>query len=155
MAAEQIVLNYRWLQRSLSVADLSAFADTGEPSPQLRRYLRAIDQRPGEFQRTLTREVSLDPLLLDRALNNPLGDLALDQISPVIHTRSGEGDRQALRAALVLSASDDGQVSLIELIETYPTQELVVEGDRLAETYNDIANLRDRMERWTSWFGFL
>ncbi len=154
-AAEQIVLNYRWLQRSLPVADLTHLARTGEPSPQLRRYLRAIDQRPGAFQRLLTRQVSLDPRLLDQALNNPLGSLALDQISPVIHTRSGEGDRLALRAALVLSASDDGQVSLIELIETYPTQEVVVEGDRLADTYRDIADLRDRIERWTSWFGFL
>ncbi len=149
-AAEQVVLNYRWLQRSIPVADLSTLADTGEASPQLRRYLNAIGQDPEEFRSTLTREVSLDPVMLDRMLNNPLGNFALDQVSPVIHTRSGEGDRQALRAAFILSASDDEQVSLIELIENYPTQEIYVEGDRLADTYNDIEALRDRIERWTA-----
>ena len=151
-AAEHVVFKYRWLERSIPVEDLSTLAETGASTPQLNYYLDAIDQEPGDFQQTLTRSVSLDPVMLDRALNNPLGDWALDQISPAIHTQSGEGDRQAFRAALVLSASDDGQVSLIELIETYPTQEIYVEGDRLADAYEDIVNLRDRIEEWTAWF---
>lgn len=154
-AAEEIVLNYQWLRRSLPVSDLSTLAETGEPSPQLSTYLDAIGQRPDAFRRTLTREVSLDPVLLDRMLNNPVGDLALDQLSPIIHTRSREGDRQALRSALILSASDDGKVSLVELIETYPTQELHVDGDRLADAYNDIADLRDRIDRWTAWLDII
>ena len=150
-AAEQIIFKYRWLERSIPVEDLSTLAETGDSTPQLDRYLDAINQDSDEFQQTLTREVSLDPVMLDRALNHPLGDWALDQMSPVIHTRSGEGDRQALRAAIVLAASDDGQVSLIELIETYPTQDVYVEGNRLAETYEEIVNLRDRIEEWTAW----
>ncbi|MEM7772390.1 MAG: alpha/beta hydrolase [Cyanobacteria bacterium P01_E01_bin.6] len=149
-AAEQVVFKYRWLQRTVPVADLSAFAETGETSPQLNRYLNGLDEEPETFRQALTREVRIDPVLLDQGLNHPLGNFALDQISPMIHTASGGGDRQALRAALVLSASNDDHISLIELIETYPTQEIHVEGERLINAYEDIENLRDRLEQWTT-----
>lgn len=152
-AAERVVLKYRWLQRSIPVADLSTLAESGEVSPELEGYLDAANQDPEALRRTLNRDIEMDPVLLDRALNNPIGNVVLDQVSPVIHTRSGRGDRQALRAALVLSASDDGRVSLIELIETYPTQEVYVEGDRLVQAYRDIARVQEQIERWTSRFG--
>ncbi|WP_292789839.1 alpha/beta hydrolase [uncultured Nostoc sp.] len=42
---------------------------------------------------------------------------------------SQRADRQALRAALLLSASQDRLVSLIEIIKNYPTNELEVEVD--------------------------
>ncbi|MEB3213821.1 MAG: alpha/beta hydrolase [Leptolyngbyaceae bacterium] len=150
-AAERVVFKYRWMQRAIPVEDLSVFAETGESSQQLEHYLDALGDDADTFQRVLTRQIQIDPRLLDRGLNHPLGHLALDQISPIFHTASGESDRQALRAALVLSASDDEHISIIELLETYPTQEIHVEGDRLVEAYDDIERLRDRLERWTAW----
>ncbi|MEO1519549.1 MAG: alpha/beta hydrolase, partial [Cyanobacteria bacterium J06633_2] len=150
-AAEQIVFKYRSLRRTVPISDLSTFAETGEPSDQLERYLDAIDDDPERFRQTLNQQIRVDPVMLDRGLNHPLGHVALDQLTPIIHTSSRERDREALRAALVLSASDDDHISMMELIETYPTQELHVEGDRLIEAYNDIEQLRDRLERWTAW----
>ncbi|WP_366933218.1 alpha/beta hydrolase [Nostoc sp. NMS7] len=50
-------------------------------------------------------------------------------MSKVIYIPSQRADRQALRAALLLSASQDRLVSLIEIIKNYPTNELEVEVD--------------------------
>ncbi|MHC5722793.1 MAG: alpha/beta hydrolase [Nostoc sp.] len=46
-----------------------------------------------------------------------------------MYTPSRRADRQALRAALLLSATQDRQVSLIEIIKNYPTNEVQVEVD--------------------------
>jgi hypothetical protein len=150
-AAESIVFNYRWLQRTVSVDELSTFAETGEPSEPLAYYLGALDEDPDRVRQVLTQPITIDPVMLDRGLNHPLGYIVLDQLTPIFHTESGEGDRQALRAALVLSASDDETISIIELLQNYPTQELYVEGEQLIDAYTDIAMLRDRLNQWTAW----
>lgn len=140
IAAEEIVLTYRRLEFSLSIDELSAFAETGEMSRSIKFYMEASNQKPKRVRRILTREVEADAVLLDRILNSFAGEYLLDQISTVIHTPSGGADRQAMRSAIVLSASDDNRVSLIEVLENYPTEQIYVEGDRLESAYR---NLRD------------
>jgi hypothetical protein len=46
--------------------------------------------------------------------------------------------RQAIRSALILSASPDNRVSLIEVIQKYPTAEVELEGERILQAYRQI-----------------
>nr|WP_104905840.1 alpha/beta hydrolase [Nostoc sp. 'Lobaria pulmonaria (5183) cyanobiont'] len=64
----------------------------------------------------------------------------------VISTPSQRANRQALRAALVLSANQDGQVSLIEIIKNYPTNEVEVDGDRLQGAYRQLRRLQTSLQ---------
>lgn len=146
LAADTIVLTYGVLEASISVDELTTFAETGEQSSRLKRYVRMSGQEPGEIRRTLTREVEIDVVTLDAALNNPIGEAALDQVGDVIYMRSGSANRQALRSALVLSASDDDKLSLLEVMQNYPTSEVMVDGKRLASAYERIADLSDRAQ---------
>jgi len=82
----------------------------------------------------LTESVKVNPVFLDRILNSPIGNVVLDEISQVIHTASRRPDRQALRSALVLSASRDREITLIETIQNYPTV-MEVEGERLESAF--------------------
>jgi Alpha/beta hydrolase of unknown function (DUF1400) len=150
-AAEQVVLKYGIFRESLSVKELSTFAQTGELSPSLRVNLALARQNPKAIRQYLTQPVKINPVFLDRVLNSPVGNVILDQISQVIHTPSRRADRQAVRAALVLSASQDGQVSLIEIIENYPTEEVEVEGDRLESAYRQLRRLQTSLQ---DLFGF-
>lgn len=153
-AAERVVLKYQWFQRSVAVEDLSTLAETGEATPELRSYLNLAGQSPERLQRDLNRNVDINPVMLDRVLNSPIGNVALDRMTPAIHTRSGTADRQALRAALVLSASDDENISIIEVLEEYPTSEVYLNGDRIVEAYQQIAGIQEQVERWLGRFGF-
>ena len=153
-AAERVVLKYGWFQRSVAVSDLSTLAETGEASSELRSYLRLAGQSPARLRRDLNRDVDVNPVTLDRLLNTPLGDAALDQITPAIHTESGTADRQALRAALVLAASEDENISIIEVLEEYPTSEVYLDGDRIVDAYRQIANIQQKIERWFGRLGF-
>ena len=146
IAAERVVLKYGVLQRSVSVDELSTFAETGEASPTLESYFRMAHENPQEIRRTLNRDAEVNPRLLDQIANSPVGNIVLDQVSEAIHTPSRRADRQAMRSALVLSASDDRRISLIEVIRNYPTQELFVDGDRLIEASERIASLQNQVE---------
>lgn len=53
-AADTVVLKYRFLRETVSVSELTTFAETGELSSSLRSYLRMAGKQPEELRRTLT-----------------------------------------------------------------------------------------------------
>lgn len=146
IAADQVVLKYRILRKSISVEELSAFAETGELSKSLRINLALARQDPKAVRRYLNQPVKVNVILLDRLLNSPVGNLILNEVTEVVHTPSGKADRQALRSALVISASRDSNISLIEIIQNYPTQVVQVEGDRLESAYRQLRRLGGRLQ---------
>lgn len=145
LAAEKIVFKYGPLRESLPVADLTTFAETGNPSSGLAFFLNAANQNPQEVRKTLTRQVKVDPVVLDKVLNSPIGDVVLDKVGESIHTPAKKADRQAIRSALTLAASDDGKLSLLETIQKYPTQEVQVEGEKLLEAYTQLSELERKI----------
>lgn len=146
-AAEKVVLKYRFLQEKVSVPELTTFAQTGELSSSLRSYLKLAKKEPNDLRRTLTQDVKVNPTFLYRALNHPLGEGMLDQVSQVIHTPTNRANRESLRGALVSSALPDGNITLIETLQNYPTPEVHVEGDRIAEVMQTIRNWLNRLPR--------
>jgi len=150
-ASQSVVLKYRFLRETISVAELSNFARTGELSPTLRTYLKLAGREPDQLRRALTQEVKVDPNLLSRLLNNPIGELMLAQVSEVVHTPDNIANRESLRGALVSSALPDGKVTLIETLENYPTPEVHVEGERVVEVAQKIGNLFRRLPSIKFW----
>ncbi|MGQ4650307.1 alpha/beta hydrolase [Lyngbya aestuarii] len=140
-AAESVVLKYRFLQETVSVPELSEFAQTGQLSPALSTYLRMANKEPEQLRGTLTREIHVDPILLSKALNSPVGELMLGQVSEVIHTPSNRANIPSLRSALVSSALPDQEITLIEILENYPTPEVHVNGERLVEVMEGIRKI--------------
>ncbi|WP_366941810.1 alpha/beta hydrolase [uncultured Nostoc sp.] len=69
-----------------------------------------------------------------------------------MYTPSPRADRQALQAALVLSASQNGQVLLIEIIKNYLTNEVEVDGvvyrrrHRLESAYRQLRRLQTSLQ---------
>lgn len=146
IAAEQVVLKYRAHERSVPVEDLTRLAETGETTRQLDLYLRTAGYDAAEMQELLNREVEMDVVLLDRVLNSFVGNYALDQVGKAIYPPSQQADRQAMRAAIILSAADDNSVTLLEILQNYPTPEVHVDGNELSDAYQTLAGLQGRLE---------
>ncbi|MEC4986920.1 MAG: alpha/beta hydrolase [Oscillatoria sp. PMC 1068.18] len=146
-AADSVVLKYKFLRESVSIPELTALAETGEVSSSLNAYLKMANKEPEELRRVLNDEIDVNGLLLSRLLNTTPGELVLDQVSEIIHTPTNRANQQALRAALVKSALEDNQISLIEMLQNYPTTEVHVEGERIEEVYNRVSGLLKRIPR--------
>lgn len=146
IASEQVVLKYNIFERSVSVEELTRFAETGKLSRDLKAYMRTSKQDPQKIRQTLTDKVDVNVTTLDRVLNSVVGDVALEQLSQYIYTSSRKADKEAMRAALVLSASEDDSISILEIAQNYPTPEVYVDGNRLVETYAQISLLRGGLD---------
>jgi Alpha/beta hydrolase of unknown function (DUF1400) len=153
-AAESVLLKYRIFRESVSVKELTNFAQTGELSTPLKVNLALAKQDPKKIREYLTKSVTVNPILLDRVLNSSVGNILLDQIGEAIHTPSRQADRQALRAAIILSASSDrsgsgakaNSINLIEIIQNYPTSEVEVEGEVLERAYRQLSQLEGNLQ---------
>ena len=145
VASEKVVLKYSVIRMTLPVSELEVFAETGKMSPALEMLLGQAKKDPEVVRRTLTRPVKVSQRLLERTLNSKLGEMVLDEVGQVIQTPSGTANQEALRKALVLSASSDNQITLLETIKNYPTSEVYVEGDRLVEAYGKLVALSEQL----------
>jgi hypothetical protein len=140
-AAETIVLKYSILRESIAVGDLSELSRTGEVSPALESYLSLAQKNPEDLRRLLNQSIAVSPPVLAPLLHSFVGTYLLEQVGNVIHTPSQRASTEALRGALITSAQTDDRISLMEILENYPTAEIQVEGDRLLELYQKIKDL--------------
>jgi hypothetical protein len=145
-AAERLYFTYGPLGRSISISELRDFAETGEPSQQLRWYLNAANLESERFRAVLTREIPVGLQFVDRLTYSLPGEFVLFQVGQVVHTQSRQANIQALRSALILSVSEDNRLSLLEFLENYPTEGIYVDGVVLARVANRVRDVVDEIE---------
>ncbi len=138
IAADRVVLTYGFLSMDIPMEDIETFANSGEASGELDELFQLAGQDPEVFRATLNEPVPLNPTVLDFALNTPPGEWMLDQVSETIHPASGEAGRLALRSALIGASAGDNEFTLLEVMQVYPSPDIVVRGDRLLETYSQL-----------------
>jgi hypothetical protein len=139
LAAEEIVFEYGILHQRLAVSELTTFAETGETSRGLAEYFRLTKSNPESIRQTLNQPLALNSNLLDYALNNPVGERLLDELGKTIQTPNGEGNREALQTALLESTARDQSLTLLEMLQHYPTDEIHLDVERAIQTYNRLA----------------
>lgn len=142
-AAERVVLTYGPFERYLIIDELKTLAETGEASTGIQFLSAVSGQEVSALQDVFTQEIRLNLRFLDRTLNSLPGEYALFQAGTVIHTPSRRANIQAMRAALVLSASDDNYVSLLEILENYPTQDVYLDGPQLLQDVRAVSEFVD------------
>ncbi len=127
-AAEQVVVRYLILERSVSLAELQEYTATGKASQRLQAYLQLLpaDQR-GQLRASLQERLTLEPITVAQLLYSPLGEAMLQQISTVIQTESRQANAQALRSALILATASPEGLSALSLIRHYPARTLRVD----------------------------
>jgi hypothetical protein len=146
-AAEEVVFHYGIFRQRLAVSELTDFAETGETSRVLKRYLKRANSDPESVRQVLVRPVEVDHDVLDRALNNPAGDRLLDELGEIVQTPDDKDNREALRTALVQATATDNKLTLLEVIQNYPTDEIHLDVKRAIRTYNRIAEYQEPLQQ--------
>lgn len=142
LAAEEVVVTYGPLEASFPLEDLRSLAQSGRPSQSLAFYLGIAGVDAATAQSALNTAMPLSQTFLDDLMNAPTGDRLLTRLTDVVHTPSREGSIPALRSAIVLSAGSDQQVTLLELMENYPTQQMYINGANLMTLMEELSEAR-------------
>lgn len=124
LAAETVYLDFGLLGRSIPTTSLTHFAETGEADADLAPYLRRLtpDQKE-QVREALTASRPVDLVHLSQWFYSSMGEDTLVFAGDLIQTEGQLNGQRAIRAAL-LAAAADGELSLIDVIEHFPTRGL-------------------------------
>ena len=141
LASEEVIFTYGGATQSVPIEELQAFAETGETSSSVDFLLSQANQNPFLMRWILKQEFSADTKLVSDLLNTMPGEYVLSQTGNVVGSKSQRANVTALRGSLIRSASDNGLVSLIELLENYPTRQVYVNGKILVKIRENLDRL--------------
>jgi hypothetical protein len=146
LAAEEVIFTHGILNQSVSIEELEQFALTGEMSPSLEFLFDYSKQNPQVVRSVLTQQIPTNQILMANVFNSAPGELVLGETSQLFHTKSHRASKEALRGALIASARDDNQVSLLELLQNYPTKQVYINSKSLGNTVRTVSTLVNNIE---------
>lgn len=140
MASEEIVFKYGGVTETVPLSELQNFARTGETSPSIDFLLGIGKQNPQGARQVLKQQFPADTRLVYNLLNTAPGEYVLSRTDNFVGTKSERANVKALRGAIIKSASDDNLISLIELLEDYPTKKVYVNSRALIKAQRNLVS---------------
>lgn len=147
-AAKRIVVNVFGgaIQAPVKVQDLAKFAETGDKTKTIAQAVAISDVNPDTLRGLMTLELGVDVAQLADALYSRTGDTVAKSIGQIVTTPSGYESDKALRAAIILAAADDGRISFLEVLQSYPTSDMYIQVDKINEAVNQVEDLLENLQ---------
>lgn len=146
LGAEKVVLTFGPLRQSINVSDLEDFAKDGTTTPTIRQIIAFSKMDPGTLRGFMGLEIGLKPANVARIVYSTPGEKIIDEIGQAIRTQRNTENGKALRAAVILAASDDGKVSILEILKRYPLPEMYVDIPKITAAVAKLQGLAGNMQ---------
>ncbi|WP_233219910.1 alpha/beta fold hydrolase [Pleurocapsa sp. CCALA 161] len=112
----------------LSVDSLEIFAKEGKVTKEFDFYAKRFDRETLDRLRgLLQQQYEISPTIIYRLTNTPLGERFLRQLGEVVYTHPERNGIYAIRAAMILAASDPKGLTAINLMRQFPTEEIQID----------------------------
>ncbi|MBP0014061.1 MAG: alpha/beta hydrolase [Roseofilum sp. SBFL] len=144
-AADTIIFKYKSEQITLEVRELRDFARTGEIPSDLRRFLDDTDQVPSEVQDVLNLSIRVNPNFLRDLIDTSTGEFVVLKLDEAIASSASRQDLDAVKNTLLEAVEDDGELSIIGLLERYPIETITVDITNLEPVYLQAKALIERI----------
>ncbi|MGK7905950.1 MAG: alpha/beta hydrolase [Synechococcus sp.] len=129
-SAEEISIRYSAAERSISVAELDKFVQTGEISRGLQWYAdRLTPEQRATLRAVLQEPLAVDPKVLTTFIEDPTGDALLRRLLAIFWGALDEESLlKALRSSLVLAATDEAEgLTVMNAIRKYPLTKIRID----------------------------
>ncbi len=147
IATERIVVEIAGpIEASIKVKDLQLFAETGRTTKTISQALGVSKVSPNTVRGLMTLEIGANVTNLAKVLYSNLGQNVTKGITEVIQTKYNYESDKALRAAIILAAADDNRISVLEVLEKYPTEEMHIEVGKINQIVEKVKESFSNLE---------
>ncbi len=134
------------LEASIAVKDLEIFAKTGKTTKTISQALGISKVNPNTVRGLMTLELGADVTNLAKVLYSKLGQNVTKGVAEVVQTRHNYESHKALRSAIILAAADDNKISVLEVLQKYPTEEMHIDVGRINEIVEKVKGTIGNLE---------
>ena len=144
LGAERIRFNYGLLERSIPISSLETYTRTGKVDDDLAAYTQYVDKKQlAQLRKVLLTPIPLNQVEVSQFLYTPIGEQLLEKLGKVIQTESNLSGFYAIRAALILSAADQKDFTLLNVLRKFPASAISINLDQslaIAESLQNLVN---------------
>ncbi len=141
VSAEYLQIGLGLFSVSVPIDALETFAETGEPPEEIDRYLTYLPPASRDrFQEVLGRSFQVSPLAVSQVTYSTIGQDFLSRLGRVVQTPSGLNGGQAVRAALILAAADPDGMSVLKVLQAYPTEGIHIDAGKLLTMQQELSS---------------
>ncbi|MHC0067740.1 alpha/beta hydrolase [Nostoc sp. UIC 10890] len=144
LGAERIRFNYGVLERSIPISSLETYARTGKVDNNLAAYRKYLGKNQlAQLRKVLLTRIPLNQVEVSQFLYTPIGERLLEKLGKVIQTESKLSGFYAIRAALILSAADQKDFTLLNVLSKFPASAISINLNQslaIAEALQNLVN---------------
>lgn len=148
LGAERIYVTYGPLEESVPIASLALFAKEGKIDSNLDGFAQyAKKSQLAEIRSGLQAKAEISHVTIAQFLYTPQGEVLLERLGRVIQTKARQPGFYAIRAALILAASDPEGLTILNVLQKFPTYGIRIDIARGLAIANELTSLINRSNR--------
>jgi predicted dienelactone hydrolase len=128
-AAERLTFRLGPFQQTIAIADLEAFAKTGELSPALKPYALVLTP---DVRKALADRLELDPNIGDQVVNELLRSPAGQRMLAALGVAIPGSTVEQLQAAVTLAARQANGLSVLAILRAFPQETVTIDVSSIA-----------------------
>ncbi|MEG3893653.1 alpha/beta hydrolase [Microcoleus sp. Z1_A1] len=145
MGAERIYVTYGPLEESVPIESLALFAKEGKIDSNLDGFAQYLkESQLAEIRSALQAEAEISHVTIAQFLYTPQGEVLLKRLGRVIQTKARQPGFYAIRAALILAASDPEGLTILNVLRKFPTYGIRIDIARALGIANELTSLINR-----------
>ncbi|MEG4058030.1 MULTISPECIES: alpha/beta hydrolase [unclassified Microcoleus] len=145
MGAERIYVTYGPLEESVPIESLALLAKEGKIDSNLDGFAQYIkESQLAEIRSALQAKAEISPVTIAQFLYTPQGEVLLRRLGRVIQTKARQPGFYAIRAALILAASDPEGLTILNVLRKFPTYGIRIDIARALGIANELTSLINR-----------
>ncbi|MEH1779421.1 MAG: alpha/beta hydrolase [Nostoc sp.] len=134
---------------SLSVDSLETFAKEGKIDQDFSFYAnRATPEQLAQLRDLLQQRFNVTPTLISQVTYSPIGEQLVKQLGRLLLTESRKNGFYAIRASLILAATDREGLTVVNLLRKFPSNTIRVnftEGLRIVDQLSQLIKKKDEV----------
>ena len=145
LGAERIYVTYGPVEVSVPIESLALFAKEGKIDSNLDGFAQyANESQLAEIRSALQAKAEISQVTIAQFLYTPQGEVLLKRLGRLIQTKARQPGFYAIRAALILAASDPEGLTIVNVLRKFPTYGIRIDIARGLAIANELTSLINR-----------
>ena len=145
LGAERIYVTYGPVEVSVPIESLALFAKEGQIDSNLDGFAQyANESQLADIRSALQAKAEISQVTIAQFLYTPQGEVLLRRLGRLIQTKARQPGFYAIRAALILAASDPEGLTIVNVLRKFPTYGIRIDLARGLGIANELTSLINR-----------
>jgi len=133
---------------TIYTSDLEQFVQEGTASSRLEFYLSKLtSEQQIQVREALSTRYNVSHVAVSDLTYSPVGEILVRRLGTILGITPNLNGFSALRSALILAAASDRGLTMLNILQAYPTEIIYLDLPKALQAYAEVSQLTDQKDR--------